>query len=296
MFDVKASEKSFGAYLLTLGRQYALTHGRRNYPAFGDDPPAGDPPAGDPPAVKKIEVIEEKDAQGRPVYKTPDGRRLLTQEHVNKEIGDARTKERKQVEGQIAKLEELQQQVTLSEQAKLAVQDQIENLRASVQTEKQRLEGEIEKTRREAKVTIDTLSQERDLAVQRWQSHTIETSLMKAAVNTQAIEPDQVISMLRSRAMLREITNDEGKGTGQHEVVVEVNVKGADGKQSAQTFPVDEALKAFAAQPESWNLFKPTLKPGVGGGQVSGAKLGLGQIRSLADYEAARPGITGISK
>ena len=266
----------------------------RNYPAIGDGE-GGEGGEGDPPpAPTKIEVTMEKDAQGRPIYKTPDGKRLLTQEHVNKEIGDARTSERKRVEGQIAKLEELQGQVALSEQAKAAVQDQIENLRASVQTEKQRLEGEIEKTRREAKTTIDQVTQERDLAVQRWQSHTIESGLMRAAVASQAVAPEQVISMMRSKTMLREITNDEGKGTGQHEVVMEINVKGADGKVVPQTLPVDEAMKTFASSPEAWNLFKPTLKPGVGGGQTPGSSIGLGQIKSLADYEAARPHLTGV--
>ena len=232
------------------------------YPLIGDEPAAGE---GNPDGVK-AEVAIKKDEKTGHTYYELDGVRLFTQDHMNKEIGQARVKASEANKTLIQQLEELKAKATTTEAVKEELQTQIETLKSKTMTKEEQMIQQIKALETNLKATQDNLTKERDSALARWQEERITNALQLAALDHPVYSFEQIFSIVRPKTQLKPVVDEEGKPTGEHEVLVTLDVADDKGNVAVKELPPTQALETMKSMKNRYaNLFSNQEVPGVGG-------------------------------
>lgn len=258
--------------------------GWKIYPFIGDDDDKGE---------EKIEVLIKKDEKGRPIYMDGEGNRLFTQEHLNKEIGTARAKASEKNADLIQKLEDIQAQAETSEAMKQELQQQIENLQAQNLSKEEQMAQKIKTLESSLQKTQETMAAERDNAVKLWEEERVANALRAAADEHRAISFEQIYGLLRNRTQLKPLIGEDGKPTGEHEVIVSLDVTDENGNVEKQQLHPPAALKIMKSMEGRYdNLFNSPEKSGVGGNNAGSGDVVKSEIpppealENMASYEA----------
>jgi hypothetical protein len=251
------------------GRKIKLTHTgrmlRKVYPYIGDEP-----------EPKKIEVFIKKDDKGHDILVDAEGKRLFTQEHMNTEIGTARKKAAEANKTLIDQLEELKAKASTSEAMKDELQQQIENLQASNMSKEEQMVRQIKQLEESVKKTQESLSTERDRFSKLWKDERISNELRYASDEHKAFSFEQIHSLLYGRTELKPIIDEAGKPTGEHQVVVTLDVPDKDGTIETKQLSPSAALKIMKELPARYgNLFVSSEAGGVGGGNAGSGNMVL---------------------
>jgi vacuolar-type H+-ATPase subunit I/STV1 len=190
------------------------------------------------------------------------------------------TERRSQLE---AKLEEVQKTFLTKEETLIA--------------EKKKLEESLSKE----------ANQWKDAAV-RWENQFKQTlmdrTLQDAAVQHEAYNPSQMIALLRPMTKVAEKLDEQGKGTGTYEVVVDLaDINSETGAQQVTRRAPEDAVKRMKELKDLYgNLFKTNVVSGIGAGTAQGGtssgKVDPKKI-STAEYMRLRkenPEALGIKK
>jgi len=186
-----------------------------------------------------------------------DKSKTFTQEEVNAIVAKENSKHRKS-------LEELQQNKSLDEEAQKKLKEQIDRL----SSEK---ESEIDKAQRERKqlvtkheTEVKGLTADRDLWKGLYSTSRVNGDLTDAAITTGAVNPKQIVEILRPSTSLVEDTDKDGKPTGKFLTRVKIVETDEKGSRDLLLSPAD-AVKRMVDDKENYgNLFKSTLKTGLG--------------------------------
>lgn len=223
----------------------------------------------------------------RPVYDDSDGQnngnqgnatsnpptnqpeKKFSQDDVNSMIAKARNEDKERVKKMASQLEELREKSNLTEKERNELSAQIEELRSQVMTK-----DEI--TAREKKKLEDKLSREKQDAENqaktwrtRYESSTIARSLTDSALQNDAFNPQQIVSMLQPTARVVESLDAEGKPSGDFEVKIKFYDKDEKGNPITLDLSPTDAIKRMKDMPEQYgNLFKAGVKSGLGSGNV----------------------------
>lgn len=238
----------------------------KRYPIIGDEPNA-DPNEGN--GAVKAEVLIKKDDKTGHIYYELDGVRLFTQDHMNKEIGNARVKASEANKTLIQQLEELQAKATTTEAVKEELQAQIETLKSKTMTKEEQMIQQIKALETNLRATQDNLSKERDEAVNRWKEERITNALQLAALEHPVFSFEQIFSITRPKTELKSVVDEEGKPTGDFEVLVTLDVPDDKGNVTVKQLPPVQALEIMKGMKNRYaNLFQNQEVPGVGGNTI----------------------------
>ena len=236
-------------------------------PAFdgeGGDPPAGegDPAGGDTGDKIEVKVVTDPKT-GIKQFILPDGTKAITQEHMNVEVGKARSGK----ENLVKELQTLRDRTSTSEAVKTELEAQIQAIKESTMTEAEKLKASAKNW--EAKYNADTkkLAEERDHAFKLFSEKVISTEILAASSEHKAVSPEVMLQLVGTRAQVRDVIDpDTGKATGMKEVVVPFEDKDEEGKTIQKNASVTDYFKWMKAQPANrfGNLFLSDQAGGTG--------------------------------
>lgn len=192
--------------------------------------------------------------------------KTFTQEDLNRIVSSERRKSDTQKKKLIGELEALKKSKNLTAQEAAQLNSQIDELKTSLMT-KEQLAAENKK-KMEAKHTaeIELLTKEKDSWKQRFTHSTIQRALIDGAVKAKAINPDQIIALLKDDTRVVEEKDDNGNGIGIFQPRVNVMEKDKEGGIKTLDLSVEEAITRMRDMPDNYgNLFKDLTAGGLGG-------------------------------
>ena len=225
-----------------------------NVPPVSNDPPSADPPPADSP--KPGSFSEEQ------------------QKHVDKIVEKRVAKMKDEQQKTINQLNQIKKTKDLTEGERDKLQERINSLEQSVMTK----EEIAARNKKEADVKHETelqsLTTERDTWKSRYESSTIERSILDAAANKSdgnpAINPGQIVTILRENTLLVEDTVD-GESTGVFVPRVKFAGRDSEGKPMQMDLTVPEAVTEMKKMKSEYgNLWESGLTGGVGSNNEPG--------------------------
>ena len=209
-------------------------------PAPPADPQDAPPPKPDAPAPK--DMMSKSEVDKLLAAEKENGKKLMQEMELLKTRSTMTKEERAAQDKRLAELEN-----------KLLTTEEM-NKREKNKLEKQRLESE------------QALSKQRDHWQNLYTNERIVRSIKDAALEHEAISPEQMVALLSSKTKLIETKNEVGDVTG-YEVIASIEDRDKDGKSFIAELPISKALANMKEQAHNFNLFKSSLKSGFGTNQ-----------------------------
>lgn len=202
-----------------------------------------------------------------------DKGKMMTQAQIDKIVADRTDRYRGQNRKMLTQLEDLQGTAKLSAEERDALNVEVEELRKRTLSQ-----TEIEK--REAKKATEKYQKELVAAQEtattwqgRYDNLRISYEIKGAAVSNKVLPQslNLVESFLRPNTKLVEKSDEEGKGTGQFETVVDFADQDSEGKPITTTMTIPEVIKRMSELPDLYgNLFEGSKSGGLGGNSGTG--------------------------
>lgn len=217
------------------------------------------------------------DAGGEPLAPeagdtNPDTGRVFTQEQVDQIVVKRNKKVREQLEQTERRYEQLLQSQNLSSQEREGLQQELETLQGQLRTREQQAAYDAKKAQEKFTAQLESASNERDFYRNQFETTTRDNAIMSAALEHDAYNPEQFISVLGPRTKIVEEVDGNGEKTGRLVPRVEVQVTGEDGSTSVELRPVSDAVAQMKDEPEKYgNLFRSNVASGIGEGSSPSA-------------------------
>jgi hypothetical protein len=188
----------------------------------------------------------------------------ITQTDLNRMMADNRKKLTQENETLVTSLEELQTTVRLSDSERTSLSDTIESLRKQTLTQDEISKRELAKKQTEFQTTAKRLEEERDVWKERYTGATIGRSLVDAAVQHAAYDPEQITGILGGKTRLVEKTDEAGKAIGGYDVIVDFDTVDSEGKPVTLSLSPAETVKTMKETERFANLFVAKGSAGLG--------------------------------
>jgi len=210
---------------------------------------------------------------------------MFSQEDVNRMLAADRRKHQIKLDEQNALLTESMKQKDMSNEELTDLQTRFETLRQSNLTEEQKLKEAFESKTKETNENIKRLEADVETWKQLHTDATLDRSLIDACTGEvkgiTAVNPAQVLAILKPNTQLVEALDDDGKPSGK--LVPKVTFKDIDkdGKPVTLTLAPAEAVQRLAAKDNFQNLFVGDGVSGLNGNN-------RGNASDLTQAEAAK--------
>ena len=230
----------------------------------GDSPPAPAPAA--PPANS-----DSLDDVRPPEGFTPEQQRKFN-DAIAAERRKQEVKYRKELEKTEATYKELlANSKSLTEKERQTLQENLETIQGQLRSKEQQAAQEKKELEVAYQSKLTAAEQRAVAAEQRWRDSTIMRALQDAAVEHEAYNTRQVVTLLKDWTKLVERVDANGKGTGQFDVMVDFPDKDATtGQEIKTTKTPSEAVKRMTEVAEFQNLFRKNVVSGIGGNSAIG--------------------------
>jgi hypothetical protein len=244
----------------------------------GDGDSAGQPgefaSAAAEAAKQAAEEAERKAAEARQAQQQADDAAALkfNQDDVNRFLADDRRKHAEKFK----KLESGYQQIladkNLAAEQRTKLEGELEDLRKSSMTEKQKLEYERKQQAEQYKSRLEELEESSHRWENLYKNSLIERSLQDAAISAEAFNPHQIVGLLRPMTKAQERVDDLGNATGDFTPVIDFqDVDEQTGEQVITLRTPEEAVQRMKELPRMFgNLFQSNVVSGVGSGSATG--------------------------
>ena len=213
---------------------------------FEDVPPVTDPPP--------------------PIDKT------FTQDDVNKFLAADRKKHEEKTSKVIEELNMIRKSKGITDKERQNLDAKITQLEDSILSKEQITAKDKEKNTKRHKEETVQLQQERDHWKELHTQSTINRSITDAAVENEAIVPDQFVSILRPNTQLVEDLNEKGEPTGSLIPQVTFPDVDKDGNTIDVKLSISQAIKRMREINKWQNLFKGEGTGGIGGNNLDNKK------------------------
>lgn len=201
--------------------------------------------------------------------------KTFTQQDVDKIVVSRVKKLKEQLQTTESQYERLLKNQNLSVQERGELQNELESVQAQLRTREEQARYEAKKRETEFKTTLDSTKAEAEQYRSLFENQTRDNAIMSAAVQHDAYNPEQFISVLGPRTKIVEEVNEHGEKTGRLVPRVEVRVVGDDGTTSTELRPVEDAVAQMKDEPEKYgNLFRSNVASGIGEGSNPSASGG----------------------
>lgn len=205
---------------------------------------------------------------------------------------EAREAEMKKTQRELAaQLEQAKKQKGLSDEERQTLESRIEELRNEFETEQEKAKRAAQQKEQEHTGQVDSLTAERDEWRGRFESEAASNQITRAAASHKALNTEQIAAYLNPMIEFKEVTDDDGQGTGTYTPVVRFPDTNEEGKPITMEYTVDEAVKRMTEMKQHSNLFEGTLKSGIGGqGNADGKKVDVARLArdNPAEYRRLR--------
>jgi hypothetical protein len=195
-----------------------------------------------------------------------DDKPTISQKKLNSLLAEEKRKYQKQIEGQVTQLEELKKAQGLTQQQRDDLQKRIEDLNNSLLSKEELARKERERLGKEHQTALKGVTDERDTWKSRFAVSTINRSIQDEAVRAKAFNPEQIVDLLATKSTLEEVTDAEGKPTGDFITKIRFSDVDKEGRPITLNLTVPEAVKRMKELPDRFgNLFESGLIGGLGG-------------------------------
>ena len=202
------------------------------------------------------------------------------QEKVNAIIAAEKRKFQAEAQKAVQEVKNLQTKVAMTTEERTELESRLENIQKTLQTKEEQARDKTVKLERQYQTQIAELTKERDSWKTKHIDAQITQSIIQAAVEHKAFNPEQMIAILRPQVQLVEDFDDTGKPTGKTVPKVDFTTYDEDNKPKQLTLTVQEAMKQMTTMDQYLNLFKGE---GVGGfGRRNDAPVGEKDVVALA--------------
>ena len=201
--------------------------------------------------------------------------KTFTTEEVNRIVEDRLARDRKNREESNKKLEKQLQKMLqskqLSEQERDQLQSSLEGIQKQLRIKESQLAHEKQQMQVEYEEQLKIAQQQAVDWENRFRSSSIEQALHEAASTNEAYNISQVVNLLKPMTRLMEGKDEDGKPTGNFEVVIDFpDVDPETGEPFTAKYTPDESVKRMKELPEHVNLFKANVVSGVGAMNATG--------------------------
>jgi len=215
----------------------------------------------------------------------------FSQDEVNKFLAEDRRKHNTKLQEALNELNALKAKASLTNTERSELDGRIETLQNELLTKDQLAKKNEEKMRKDYQKTLEGLSTERDSWKTRYETETIVRSITDASIASGAINPKQIVAILRPNTRLVEVLDEEGKPNGELVPKVKFSDTDKDGNPITLELSVSDTVKRMTDMDDYLNLFVSTGSAGVGGNprRSGGSKATLRDLaKSTEAYRAAR--------
>ena len=247
-----------------------------------DDAAAADAAAAQAAADAAVAEAQKKAAD--------EGEKMLSQTEVNKIVADEKRKYQQKYEQLEKSYEDRLKDQAISDDERLALEKQLEDIQARNRTKEQQAAHERKQSEEAYKNQLEEATNKAKTWEQRYTESTIQRELQAAAIAHDAYNPDQIVVQLRSQTSLVEQLDGNGKPTGQIVPMVEMSVKNEDsGTTEKLQMTPEEAVEYMQKNPERWgNFFKNNIREGIGSSSATGGTFtgdGTVDVTKLSDKQ-----------
>ncbi|MFA5345379.1 MAG: hypothetical protein WC315_03815 [Candidatus Omnitrophota bacterium] len=236
--------------------------------------------------------------------KVTEGAKTFNQDQVNAIVAADRRKLAEKYQELEGMYKTALEDKNLTAEARSQLEAKLEDVQKTFLTKEETLIAEKKKLE-------ENLSKEanqwKDAAI-RWENQFKQTlmdrTLQDAAVQHEAYNPSQMIALLRPMTKVTEKLDEQGKGTGSYEVVVDLaDINSETGSPQVTRRAPEDAVKRMKELKDLYgNLFKTNVVSGIGAGTAQGG-MASGKVDpkkiSTAEYMRLRkenPEALGIKK
>lgn len=194
-----------------------------------------------------------------------------------KKISDAKAEEDKQT---LAQLEEYKKKFTGEAAEKQRLDEQITILKTRTKTMEAQAAEEANRIKAEFSEKLTQTEADRDQWRSKFEQTYVSNEIMTAATTHKAVNPNQLMAMLRPSTKLVPDFDDKNKPTGTFTSMTRVIIGDKE-----LDLPTSKAIEEMRKHDSYFNLFSDTMKGGLGGSQ----NVGQVDINALAkDAKAYR--------
>ena len=235
----------------------------------GDGDPSATP---DSPASSAPPANSDKSDDVR----MPEGFTPEQQKKFNDAVAAERRKQEQKYRKELEKTEATYKELlanskSLTEKERQTLQENLETIQGQLRSKEQQAAQEKKELEAAYQGKLNMAEQRAAAAEQRWRDSTIIRSLQDAAVEHEAYNTRQVVTLLKDWTKLVERVDANGKGTGQFDVMVDFPDKDATtGQEIKTTKTPSEAVKRMTEVAEFQNLFRKNVVSGIGGNSAIG--------------------------
>lgn len=229
------------------------------------------------------ETKETKTETKETKTETKAGDKKFTQEELNKFLAEDRRKNQKNRDDLLKQLNDIKENATLTKKQKEDLEGRIEQLQNETLSAQELAKKDREKIQKEYEKKESALIKDRDYWKNTYQTEKVERELLDAAIANKALNPKQLVSILRPDSKLVEVLKD-GKPTGAWETRVTLHDKGEDGSAIVLELPATETVKRMSEMEQHYNLFNSGVNGGFGGFNNSGGSVSLRGTKPPKDH------------
>lgn len=205
------------------------------------------------------------DKGGTPPAKT------FTQAQVNQMLADNKRALQQSNQTLAAQLEELRNNVNMTQEQKDGLEIQIQQLKDEGKTALQLAKEGAAKIQREFDAHKTGSAKEVETWKNRFTSMLTENAI-RAAVGDDAYNPDQFLQIMKPMTKVAPVLGDDGKPTDQYKVVISMTGKNEKGETiDLELDPAAAVTRMKEDVSRFGNLFKSGIKGGLNGGNVTTA-------------------------
>jgi len=209
-----------------------------------------------------------------------DGNKNFTQEDLNKFLADDRRKHQARYEKLEQQMMKLAESKTLEEEQRQQYATELEDLRAQWLTKEQRAAYERKQEQERYKIELQTTKETAEKYQVLYTNHVITDSIRHAADPQIVTNPELFVQLLKPKTQIRELTDNEGKPTGQKGPLVELDdVNEETGEKMTTLRTPTDAVKRMQELPQLYGgLFRANVVSGVGAGTATDGRSSGGEI------------------
>ncbi len=207
--------------------------------------------------------------------------KTFTQDEVNAFLAKEKRKTQDAQKQLAVQLEQYKKTAELTTAEKEELELRIEELNKTSMTAEERARQAAEKAEKEYNERVQKYETESKQWKSRYNETIIETAILKAAGENNAVSVEQIAAMLRPTTRVVEKLDTTGKGTGKFEPIVEFPDQDKEGKPLNLNLTVKEAVKRMTELDKYSNLFRNTKNGGIGsdnGNNISQKHLDLKKL------------------
>ena len=238
--------------------------------------------------ISTLLALAYADETTTPTPGTESTPKSFTQEDVNKFLAEDRRKHEDTKTKLTNELKALQGRSNLTAEELASLNSRLEDVNNKYMTETELLKSENSKLKKSLDEDIKKIASEKEHYQNRFTKSTIHRSITDAASVEGAYNSKQVIALLESDSRLVDIVGEDGKPTGDVEVMVKLRTRDDKGKPVTLDLQVEKAVKRLKEDEAYHNLFKGTGTGGIGSHNRSGSDGVIDAKKLAVDPEAYR--------